>query len=162
MRNNFKLLLIILSLAFIFRPLPAFSRGLGSNELLKGAREHDNKPVIYSGEAIGEVMQRGEFVWVNINDGDNAIGIWVSAALEKEINFTGSYKSQGDIVEISGVFHRACTEHGGDLDIHAQTLRKISDGKMIGHKFDSFKVKLILSLLGALFLAWTLSLFKRK
>ncbi len=160
MKNNFKALLIIIF--FIFGPQLVYSQSLNSNELISQTKQYDGKSITYSGEVIGDVMNRGEFAWVNINDGDNAIGVWMSAALAKAINFTGAYKFQGDVVEITGVFHHACLEHGGDLDIHAQTLRKIAGGKMIGHKFDSSKAKLILILLGALFLVWILSLFKRR
>ncbi|PIQ90278.1 MAG: DNA-binding protein [Candidatus Omnitrophica bacterium CG11_big_fil_rev_8_21_14_0_20_41_12] len=160
MKDNLKLLLI--TLFFIFGPKLGFSQGLNSNELISQGQQYDGKSIIYSGEAIGEVMKRGEFAWVNINDGNKAIGVWMSAGLAKEINFTGAYKAQGDIVEIIGVFHRACLEHGGDLDIHARALRKITPGKITDHKLDSFKVKVILGLLGALFLVWILSLFKRK
>lgn len=162
MKNNFKLFLIIPFFVLLFGPRAAFSQGLSSNELLKNAKQYDGKPVTYSGEAIGDVMLRGEFAWVNINDGNNAIGAWMSAALAKEINFTGTYKSQGDTLEITGIFHRACLEHGGDLDIHAQKLRKLAGGKMVNQKIDFLKVKIILILFGALFLIWILTLFKRK
>ena len=105
---------------------------------------------------------RGEFAWVNINDGESALGVWMSAALAKEIKFTGNYKSRGDRLEIAGVFHRACLEHGGDLDIHAQSLRKIGNGRMVSEKLNFDKVSAILILLGALFLIWILTLFKHK
>ncbi len=162
MKNSFRLFLIISLFVLLLGPRAAFSKGLSSNELLKNAKQYDGKPITYSGEAIGDVMSRGEFAWVNLNDGENAIGAWVSGILTKEINFTGTYKSRGDILEITGIFHRACLEHGGDLDIHVQTLRKISGGNIINHKLDFLKVKLALILFGALFLIWILTLFKRK
>lgn len=163
MKNHFKILLLISSFIVIFKGVSfAAPLKLKSVELISNAKAYDDKLVIYSGEVIGDVMLRGDFAWVNINDGDSAIGIWINSALAKEINFTGAYKSQGDIVEITGVFHRACLEHGGDLDIHAQTLRKTTAGKIIEHKADSFKMKLILILLGALFLVWISNLFRRK
>lgn len=162
MRDNLKLTLVALFFILLIGPQAAFSQSLSSNELLMHAKQYDGKSVTYSGEVIGDIMRRGEFAWVNINDGDNAIGIWMDAALAKEINFTGSYRSRGDNLEITGVFHRACLEHGGDLDIHAQRLREIAGGKVIGQKLDSLKVELIFILLGALFLIWILSLFRRK
>ena len=107
-------------------------------------------------------MLRGEFAWVNINDGDNAVGVWMKASLAKEINFTGSYKTQGDKVEVAGIFHRACLEHGGDLDIHAQSLRKLENGRTVNQVLSLDKKNLSLILLGALFLLWILTLFRRK
>ena len=50
--------------------------------------------IVYAGEVIGDVMVRGDFVWVNINDGENAIGVWLDKELAREIQFTGSYHDQ--------------------------------------------------------------------
>jgi hypothetical protein len=161
MKKNFGLTLIILFLVFIPQAA-AFSQSLSSSELIKNAKEYDGKLIAYSGEVIGDVMLRGEFAWVNINDGENAMGIWMNAALAQEIKFTGNYKSRGDNLEIVGVFHRACLEHGGDLDIHAQSWRKIGNGRMVKEKLNFDKVRLSLILLGALFLIWILTLFKHK
>ena len=163
MKINIRLTLII-TLFSISACLQAvvFVQGLGSSELINNAKEYDGKSVTYTGEVIGDVMLRGEFAWVNINDGDNALGVWMSASLAKEIKFTGNYKSRGDNLEIVGIFHRACLEHGGDLDIHAQALRKLGEGRVINQKFNPDKRNLSLILLGALFLIWILSLFRRK
>ena len=161
MKKHFTLTLIILFLVFSSLTV-AFSQSLSSSELIKNSKEYDGKIVTYSGEVIGDVMLRGEFVWVNINDGQNALGIWMSAALAQEIKFTGNYRSRGDSLEIVGVFHRACLEHGGDLDIHAQSLRKIGNGRIVKERLNFDKVSLSLILLGALFLIWILTLFKHK
>ena len=82
--------------------------------------------------------------------------------MAKEIYFTGSYKTQGDKVEVAGIFHRACLEHGGDLDIHAQSLRKLENGRTVNQVLSLDKKNLSLILLGALFLLWILTLFRRK
>jgi len=161
MKTNFKLILIILFLIFSL-PASSFAQGLSSSELINNAKQYDGKLVTYSGEVIGEVMPRGEFTWVNINDGQNALGVWMSRSLAKEIKFTGNYKSRGDSLEIVGLLHRACLEHGGDLDIHAQSLRKVGNGRIVKEKLNSDKVSLSLILLGALFLIWILTLFKHK
>ena len=161
MKKIFTPITIVLLLILGPRPLFASPR-LSSSELIKNAQEYDGKLITYSGEAIGDVMRRGQFVWVNINDGQYAIGVWMGANLAKEIKFTGSYKSLGDTLEVTGVFHRACLEHGGDLDIHAQALRKTGSGRIAKDKLDFNKIRLSLILLGALFLIWTFTLFKRK
>lgn len=161
MNKNFKLILIILFLIFSSLRV-AFSQSLSSSELIKNAKEYNDKLIVYSGEVIGDVMPRGEFSWVNLNDGENALGVWMSSAVAKEIKFTGNYKSRGDSLEITGIFHRACLEHGGDLDLHAQSLRKIGNGRIIKEKLNFDKVRLILILLGAVLLVWILTLFKYK
>jgi hypothetical protein len=86
----------------------------------------------------------------------------MNAAAAKEIKFTGNYKFRGDLLEIAGVFHRACPEHGGDLDIHAQSVRCIENGRVVKSGVNFGKVSLVLILLGVLFLIWILTLFKRK
>lgn len=140
----------------------SFAQILSSTELINNAKQYDGKLVAYSGEAIGDVMLRGEFAWVNINDGQTALGVWMSAVLAKEIKFTGNYKFRGDSLEILGVFHRSCLEHGGDLDLHAQSLRKIENGRIIKKKLNFDKANLSFILLGALILIWILTFFKRK
>ena len=147
--------------AFSFT-LTCLAQPVSSTELINNAKLYDGKTVIYSGEVIGDVMLRGEFAWVNINDGQNALGVWMSSALVKEIKFTGNYKSRGDILEVEGVFHRACLEHGGDLDIHAQSLRKVGNGRVVKEKLNFDKAILSFILLGALLLIWILTLFKHK
>lgn len=127
-----------------------YAQPISSTELINKARQYDEKSVVYAGEVIGDVMARGDFVWVNINDGENAIGIWLSKELAGEIRFAGSYHAKGDRLEITGVFHRACLEHGGDVDIHAQNIRKISPGRSVGEELDTGKRNLTFILLGVL------------
>jgi len=124
----------IIILSFCFLMFDCQAQILSSTELINNAKQYDNKIVIYKGEVIGDIMTRKDFTWININDGVNALGIWSERKMTKDIFYTGSYKSRGDTVEVEGVFHRSCPEHGGDLDIHAQALRKIKSGEKISEK----------------------------
>ena len=163
MKINLKSALIIPLLSILTCLHAAvFAQGLSSSELINKSKEYDGRLITYTGEVIGDVMLRGEFAWVNINDGDNALGVWMSATLAKEIKFVGNYKFRGDSLEITGIFHHACLEHGGDLDIHAQTLRKLGNGRVVNQVLNLDKKNLSLILLGALLLIWILSLFRRK
>ncbi len=123
---------------------------LSSTELINNAKEYDGKSVVYTGEVIGDVMVRGDFVWVNLNDGENAIGIWLDKETAKEIQFTGSYRAKGDRLEVTGVFHRACIQHGGDLDIHAQGIRKMTPGQPVERELNPGKRNIAFILLGML------------
>jgi hypothetical protein len=102
-----------------------------SLELINNAKQYDGKVVDYKGEVIGDVMIRGEYAWLHVNDGIVAIGIWVSKTLIEDIRYVGDYHKRGDIVEVSGTFHRSCLEHGGDLDIHASEIKKVTLGNLI-------------------------------
>ena len=127
-----------------------YAQQTSSTELINKAKEYDGKSVVYAGEVIGDVMARGDFVWVNVNDGENAIGIWLSREFAGEIQFTGSYRDKGDRLEIAGVFHRGCIQHGGDMDIHAQDIRKISPGGPVRGELDTGKRNFTFVLFGVL------------
>jgi hypothetical protein len=116
-----------------------YAQQISSTELINNAKEYDGKSVVYVGEAVGDVMARGDFAWVNINDGENAIGVWLSKELAGEIRFTGSYHAIGDEVEITGVFQRNCIQHGGDMDIHAKHIRRINPGRAVSEELDITK-----------------------
>jgi hypothetical protein len=156
-----------LVLSFIFslyalRLTLCSAQPISSTELINNARQYDGKTVTYAGEVIADVMKRGDYAWINVNDGANAIGIWIRSSLSKNISFTGSYKFKGDIVEVTGVFHRACPEHGADLDIHAQAMRKVNTGRPIQEKLNPGKRNQAIILLGVLCLIWILTRFKHK
>jgi hypothetical protein len=156
-----KKLICIFGILFLTSGL-ALAQGIPGDELINNAKLYNGKIVSYKGEAIGEVMRRGDYAWVNIREGNTVLGIWLPFALAKEIAYAGSYNVRGDIVEVTGVFNRACPEHGGDLDIHAQALRKIVSGKQVKEKLNPAKANQALILLGVLFLVWILTLFLRK
>src|SRR4030042_6640936 len=124
-----------------------YAQPMSSTELINDAREYDGKTVVYAGEVIGDVMVRGDFAWVNLNDGENTIGVWLNKELAREIQFTGSYHTKGDQLEITGVFQRSCIQHGGDMDIHAQSMRKISPGRPINEQLVTGKRNFALILL---------------
>jgi len=153
---------ILLISGFWFLVTNCFAAPISSKELIQNAREYDGKTVVYKGEVIGDIMTRKGFVWINVNDGVNAIGIWSKKDLAKDILYTGGYKSRGDTVEVKGIFHRACLEHGGDLDIHIEELNKINSGMVIGEKINIIKRNSAFVLLGVLGLAMILSQLKLK
>lgn len=116
----------------------------------------------YEGEVIGEIMARGEYAWVNVNDGQNAVGVWMPNQLTKGILYAGSYKSRGDRIEIAGVFHRACLEHGGDLDIHAQAIRQTQAGRPSPERLNISKRNQAIILAVILCLVWILTQLKTR
>jgi hypothetical protein len=139
-----------------------FAQAISSTELINNAKQYDGKVVTYEGEVIADVMVRGDYAWANINDGKNAVGVWLNRDLTQAISYVGNYKSKGDWVEVVGVFARACPQHGGDLDIHGQSLRVIAAGRQTAEKINFGKRNFALVLLGALCITWTLSLFVKK
>jgi len=102
-----------------------------SLELINDAKQYDGQTITYMGEVIGDIMIRGEDAWLHVNDGIIAIGIWAPKTIIQDIRYAGDYHKKGDIVEVSGTFHRSCLEHGGDLDIHASEIKKITAGSPV-------------------------------
>jgi hypothetical protein len=126
-------------------PIPA----PGSAALVEDARQWDGQLVRFSGEAIGEAMRRGDMAWIHLNDdayglapagtnpgpagANSGIAVWVEAAMASQISSFGVYRRHGDLVEVTGTFHAACPQHGGDMDIHAASLRIIRPGYPTAH-----------------------------
>lgn len=99
-------------------------------DLIDDPVAYDGRQVKFRGEVIG-VMVRGEHAWVNVFDNGFAIGVWCQAEEAGLISFVGDYTHRGDIVEVVGIYHMACTEHGGDTDIHALSLQVLEKGYQI-------------------------------
>jgi hypothetical protein len=99
-----------------------------SSDLVEKAKALDGTMVVFEGEAIGEPMRRGDHAWINASDGNYGIGIWLPASEIAKVGRFGSYAGKGDRIRVEGVFHRACPEHGGDLDIHADSLEVVERG----------------------------------
>ncbi|MBM3248568.1 MAG: DNA-binding protein [Candidatus Omnitrophica bacterium] len=140
MSKNLKSVLFLVLMAICLAASVCFAQPLTSQELIERAKEYDGKTISYLGEAIGDVMYRGDFAWVNVNDGSNAIGIWVKKDLAEKITLTGSYKFIGDTILVEGRFNRSCLEHGGDLDIHANSLTIIKNGSKVEEKINIYKI----------------------
>ncbi len=147
---------------FCFLSSVCFAQPVSSSELIERAKEYDGKIVSFQGEAIGDIMQRENFCWINVNDGVNAVGIWLKTGLTKKVTYTGSYKFNGDTVLIQGKFNRACLEHGGDLDIHAGSLMIIKSGFPVEEKISVQKYKAAIGFLGVVLCFGILRRLKRK
>jgi hypothetical protein len=110
---------------------------VSSDELIEKAKDLDGREVTYRGEAVTDILGKGGHSWINVNDGDNAIGIWCGTESLREVRFVGNYKHRGDIVEVEGIFNRACPEHGGELDIHAYKVWVVKRGTLVEEGLDS-------------------------
>ncbi len=119
-------------------PAMALATAVSSTDLIEGAKDLNGREVVYAGEVIGDIMIRGDHAWVNISDGSNAIGVWLKAANMQGIAIPGRYGVHGDEVRLTGVFYRACPEHGGDMDIHARQAEILKKGFAVPGKVEPF------------------------
>lgn len=142
-----KTLIIVLYLSTILSINTRAESSFDLNDLVQNGKVLDGQEVIVEGEAIGEQMERGYYSWVNINDGTNAIGIWIDSTEAKKISYYGNYKYIGDTVKITGIFNRACKEHGGEADVHYISMNIIKNGYQVKQKVIPAKVVMTVILL---------------
>jgi hypothetical protein len=116
----------------------------GSTELVENPSAWNGRIIGFTGEAIGEAMRRGTMAWIHLNDDaygladagagvtlagfNGGIGVWADADDASLISLFGDYRHHGDLVEVVGTFNAACPLHGGDMDIHATSLRIVRPG----------------------------------
>ena len=124
-RRIFLLILILLMAA----SASAYAAEVTSTDLIESAGDWDGSTVLYTGELIGDAFLRGNHVWLNVEDANNAVGIWADRAVLASLTSFGRYGQTGDLLQIRGTFHRACQEHGGDLDIHAEEIVVLEKGR---------------------------------
>ena len=72
---------IYLILAFIMGPpffsSPGYSKVYyTSDTLINESNQLDGKIIHYQGEVVGDILRRGDFCWINVYDGKQAIGIY--------------------------------------------------------------------------------------
>jgi hypothetical protein len=102
-------------------------------QLVERGAAYDGMYLAIEGEIIGDVMRRGEHAWLSLLQDGIAVGVWVAATDIPAGSMPGGYSAQGDLVRIGGVMHRACPEHGGDLDFHATRIERIEPGRAVFH-----------------------------
>lgn len=128
-----KALLFIIAVILLLAPAVALAQSdsVSSNDLIDHAKDYDGTTVVYEGEVIGDILYRGDYAWLAVFDGSNTIGCYVSADQAKQISIVGGYGKRGDTIRVEGIFKRACAEHGGDLDIHADSVTVITRGASV-------------------------------
>jgi hypothetical protein len=131
-------------------------------DLIEKAKENDLKEVAIKGEIIGDIFYKGDFVWINVSDGINAIGIWVPEKSVAELSHPGDYSHKGDFVQITGRFNRACIEHMGETDIHLDDFRVLKKGGSVLHPVDNKKLKITLTVFIIAVILLGVELFLRK
>ena len=133
-------------------PGPGMPAGVtvASAALIENASAWDGRSISFAGEAVGEAMARGDHAWLHVNDDayqtrDLEVGrpragynsgqaIWAPAELARRVHLFGGYRNEGDAVRVSGEFHAACREHGGDMDIHATGLEVVREGHAVAQR----------------------------
>lgn len=139
--------------------------------LIDNMKKYDDKVVTIQGEAIGDLMVRGVNAWITVNDdaysktsieeggplvgmSNAGIGVWIPEQQGHKINVFGGWKNKGAIVRVTGVFHRACPEHGGDTDIHADLVDVVAPGRPFSKPFKWVELFVIVTLAVVIAVLW--------
>jgi len=144
---------------------------VASAALIENASAWDGRSISLAGEAVGEALARGDHAWLHVNDDayqardlgrprsgyNSGQAIWATVELARRVRRFGDYRNEGDAVRVSGEFHAACREHGGDMDIHATGLVVVREGHAVTHRLNSRRLGIGL---GLLLLAGTLWLVR--
>jgi len=167
MKKIYKKTLIYLILAFImgfaFFPSPGYSKVFYTGEtLINKSNQLDGKTIYFRGEIVGDILRRGNFSWINVYDGSQAIGIYCQTKMVECIKFVGDYKNTGDNIEVRGIFHKSCKQHAGELDIHAEQIRIIKTGAKRKHPLSKSRLYLAISLLVCTALIVWLNIYRKK
>lgn len=117
---------------------------------------YDGQTVRVTGEAVGEAMRAAgeDRKWVTLRDPATGSTVVVSmrASDAEKIDLYGSYQTVGAFLQVQGEYHLSCTEHEGESDIHATSVRVMEQGYAVPETFDSFAFMpgIILIMAGAL------------
>ncbi len=119
-------------------PEPPLTQGaVTPADAVRAGLAQDGAEMLVQGEAIGEaLMAPGGKRWVNILGGGTAIGVVVEAEDARAIERFGEYGQRGSTLLVRGVVNSACDEHGGDLDMHATSVRVLDGGHATPHVVD--------------------------
>jgi len=133
MRRFLAVLAMIALAATIAAPVPANAVQpslLSTNELVENSYKWDGQTVSFKGEILQDLMVREDGTWMNLSDGNNtAMGVFVPKGVAMPvISRTEDYRTVGDVVLITGVFHRVCAQHEGETDIHAVSVTVLTPG----------------------------------
>ena len=146
-------------------PGPGTNAGVtvASAALIENAPLWDGRIVSFAGEAVGEAMIRGDHAWLHVNDDgyqarkpgegrplagyNTGQAIWVPLEAAHRVRLFGGYRHKGDTVRVTGEFHAACREHGGDMDVHATGLEIVREGHAVTHRLHSGRLGIGLGLL---------------
>jgi len=126
-------LTVVVLAVLIVAPVPA-SAGQpplsSTTELVEDSYKWDGKTVSFKGEVLQDLMVRKDGTWMNLSDGNNtAMGVFVPKDVAMPvISHVEDYRTVGDVVLITGVFHRVCVQHEGETDIHAVSVTVLTLG----------------------------------
>ena len=94
----------------------------------------DGATVRFTAEVVSEALRADDaHVWLNMSGDGVAIGVYMPTEMAEQVTTFGDYGHDGDVVEVLGVYNEACDQHGGDMDVHAESLVVLTAGSEREH-----------------------------
>ncbi len=151
MKHIIFLTLMIFFVSVIFA-MPTIS------DMIDNPSIYNGKFLTVQGRAVGSIMRRGDYAWVNMTDGAQTLGFWMPYSLAKEIKYTASYNFEGDLLTVEGTFVAMSLKHDGDMEFDVSKIIEIVPGGRVVHKID---LNEIIALIVLSFIAFSLWILKR-
>jgi hypothetical protein len=109
--------------------------------LVREGKTYDGMEIEIEGEAVGDVMARGSYAWVNVrSQEDIALGIVLSPEQARRILQTGDYFRAGDRIRVTGTFRRFAAAYGGETCVVAREMTVERKGFATPHPVSRRKV----------------------
>lgn len=131
-----------------------FGMSVNIGTLIEQANKFDKNKVTIEAEVIGDVLERGEYAWINVNDGTGAIGVYIKVEDIDKIKHTGKYQYLGDTIRVEGTFYHAFAEQSGDMAIKADKIEVVKAGGEDKQSIQTYKwvmVGVLLPVAGVLY-----------
>lgn len=110
-------------------------------DLVNKGRRYDQQKVSIEGEAVGDIMVRGNGSWVNVLGPDGAvIGVFCPGDLAGQVRRLGDYFHRGDMIRVSGTMYRFSPLFGGETCIVADGISVLNAGTTIAHPLAPLRI----------------------
>ena len=121
-------------------------------DLIECPATFDGVTVRYEGEVVRAVLLRGTTAWVHLNDdryaldlgplhehrtavgGNSGMPVSIPATIADDITHVGDARHRGDILAVTGTFHRADPHDGGGPTIRAETVQITRRGRVANRR----------------------------
>lgn len=102
--------------------------------LVREGGTYDGREIAIEGEAVGDVMVRGSYAWINVRSPEDvALGVIVTPDQARRILRTGDYFHAGDHLRVTGTFHRFAPRYGGETCVVAREMTVARKGFATPH-----------------------------
>lgn len=141
-----------------------------SSQVFRCPEAFDDLEVAFAGEVIGDVLQRPDGAWVQVNDDAYALetgplidhrqrsgyntgmSVWLPTGLHERVGGVGNADQRGDVILVRGLLDRTDPDDGGGITVRADQIQILAPSAEIEAPFHTLQAT-IAGLLAALAMA---------